>query len=339
MFIDKARIHVQAGSGGRGAVSFRREKFVPRGGPDGGDGGQGGDVYLKATSSKNTFIDFRYLRHFRAGKGQHGQGGNRTGKSGNDLWIPVPIGTVVYDAETGTQIADLDKEGEGVLIARGGRGGKGNAHFVTPTAQAPEFAQDGEEAEEKMLNLELKLIADIGLLGFPNAGKSTLLSKISAAKPKIASYPFTTLQPVLGVVNMPDNTTFVVADIPGLIEGASQGHGLGLQFLRHIERTRVLLHLIDVSSHQESPVKRYQILRKELAEYGRGLSKRPQIVVATKIDQADPKALQELRKYAVRRDLEYMEISALTGHGLPELLQVLQDELAEVLRRRLKPAE
>ncbi len=330
MFIDKARINVQAGNGGRGAVSFRREKFVPRGGPDGGDGGKGGDVYLKATSAKNTFIDFRYLRHFRAAKGHHGQGGNRTGKSGNDLWIPVPVGTVIQDAQTGIVIADLDEDEGTLLIARGGRGGKGNAHFVTPTAQAPEFAQEGEDGEEKMLDLELKLIADVGLLGFPNAGKSTLLSKISAAKPKIASYPFTTLQPALGVVNMPDDTTFVVADIPGLIEGASQGQGLGLQFLRHIERTRIHLHLIDVSSNEETPVKRYQILRKELAEYGRGLSKMPQIVVATKIDEADPKALQELRKFVARRDVEFMEISAVTGEGLPELLEVLQHELAEV---------
>jgi len=331
MFIDKARILVRAGNGGRGAISFRREKFVPRGGPDGGDGGKGGDVYLKATSSKNTFIDFRYLREFQAGKGQHGQGGNRTGKSGNDRSIPVPVGTVVYDAETGSVLADMDQDGENFLIARGGRGGKGNAHFVTPTAQAPEFAQEGENGEEKMLNLELKLIADVGLLGFPNAGKSTLLSKISAARPKIASYPFTTLQPVLGTVKLGDNTTFVVADIPGLIEGASHGHGLGLQFLRHIERTRLLLHLIDVSGELESPVKRYRILCKELAEYGRGLSKRPQIVVATKIDQADPKALQELRKFTARRDLKLMEISAKTGSGLPELLDALKGELAEII--------
>src|SRR5687767_13129448 len=223
MFIDKARLHVQAGDGGRGSVSFRREKFVPRGGPDGGDGGNGGDIYLKATTSKNTLVDFQYLRHFRSGRGQHGQGGKRTGKSGDDLWIPVPVGTVVYDAQTGDVLADLDHEDASVIIAKGGRGGKGNSHFATPTAQAPEFAQEGGEGESRYINLELKLIADVGLLGFPNAGKSTLLSSISAARPKIASYPFTTLQPVLGVVQMPDHTTFVVADIPGLIEGASQG--------------------------------------------------------------------------------------------------------------------
>jgi GTP-binding protein len=330
MFIDKARLHVQAGDGGRGAVSFRREKFVPRGGPDGGDGGKGGDIYLKATSSKNTLIDFQYLRHFRSGRGQHGQGGNRTGKSGNDLWIPVPVGTVVLSA-SGDLIADLDQEDATVLVAKGGRGGKGNSHFATPTAQAPEFSQDGEEGEAMYLNLELKLIADVGLLGFPNAGKSTLLATISAARPKIASYPFTTLQPVLGVVTIDDNTTFVVADIPGLIEGASHGTGLGLQFLRHIERTRMLLHLVDVSPNEESPVRRYQILRKELAEYGRGLSKRPQIVVASKIDQADPKALADFRKYAARRGLRYLEISAKTGEGLEPLLRAVHQELASVL--------
>ena len=332
MFIDKARLHVQAGAGGRGSVSFRREKFVPRGGPDGGDGGKGGDVYLKATSSKNTLVDFQYLRHFRSRRGTHGQGGNRTGKSGNDLWIPVPVGTVIY-GDSGEIIADLNEDGTSVLVARGGRGGKGNSHFATPTAQAPEFAQEGEEGEAKYLNLELKLIADVGLLGFPNAGKSTLLSKISAARPKIASYPFTTLQPVLGVVTMDDHTTFVVADIPGLIEGASHGTGLGLQFLRHIERTRILLHLLDVSPNEESPVRRYQMLRKELAEYGRGLSKMPQIVVATKMDQADPKALSELQKYASRRSLELIEISAVTGKGVQDLLQRVQRELAVVLQK------
>jgi GTPase len=332
MFIDKARLHVQAGDGGRGAVSFRREKFVPRGGPDGGDGGKGGDVYLQATNSKNTLIDFQYLRHFRSGRGTHGQGGNRTGKSGKELWIPVPVGTVIT-SDSGEIIADLNEDGSSILVARGGRGGKGNSHFATPIAQAPEFAQDGEEGESKYLNLELKLIADVGLLGFPNAGKSTLLSKISAARPKIASYPFTTIQPVLGVVTMDDHTTFVVADIPGLIEGASQGTGLGLQFLRHIERTRMLLHLVDVSPNEESPVRRYQMLRKELAEYGRGLSKMPQIVVATKIDRADTGAFAELRKYASRRSLELIEISAVTGEGLQELLRRVHSELAVVLQK------
>jgi GTP-binding protein len=330
-FIDKARIHVQAGDGGRGAVSFRREKFVPRGGPDGGDGGKGGDVHLKATTAKNTLIDFQYLRHFRSGKGQNGQGGKRTGKSGKDLWIPVPVGTVIQDAHSGELIADLDQEDGTALVARGGRGGKGNAHFATPTEQAPGFAQEGEPGEVRMLDLELKLIADVGLLGFPNAGKSTLLSKISAARPKIASYPFTTLQPVLGVVTMDDHTTFVVADIPGLIEGASAGHGLGLQFLRHIERTRILLHLVDVSETVPSPVERYQIIRKELAEYGRGLSRMPQIVVATKIDRSDAKALQELRRFASRRGLSLVEISAVTGEGIPHLLELVRDQLSAFL--------
>jgi GTP-binding protein len=332
MFIDKARLHVQAGDGGRGAVSFRREKFVPRGGPDGGDGGKGGDVYLKATLSKNTLIDFQFLRHFRSGRGTHGMGAKRSGKSGKDLWIPVPVGTVIY-GDSGEIVADLNEDGASVLVAKGGRGGKGNQHFATPTAQAPEFAQEGEEGEARYLNLELKLIADVGLLGFPNAGKSTLLSKISAARPKIASYPFTTLQPVLGVVTIDDHTTFVVADIPGLIEGASQGTGLGLQFLRHIERTRILLHLVDVSPQEESPVKRYQTLRKELAEYGRGLSKMPQIVVATKTDQADAHALSELQKYATRKSLELFEISAVTGAGVPQLLQRVHRELSAMLKK------
>jgi GTP-binding protein len=332
MFIDRARIQVQAGDGGRGSVSFRREKFVPRGGPDGGDGGKGGDVHLTATSSKNTLVDFQYLRHFRSGKGHHGEGGNRTGKSGNDLTIPVPLGTIVTDAQTGEVLADLDQEGATMVVAKGGRGGKGNAHFATPTAQAPEFAQEGEQGESRLLDLELKLIADVGLLGFPNAGKSTLLSKISAAKPKIGSYPFTTLQPVLGTVVMPDHTTFVVADLPGLIEGASHGHGLGLQFLRHIERNRILLHVIDVSGGQEeSPVRRYQILRKELSEYGKGLSRMSQIVVASKIDQADPVALRELRRYASRRGLTFLQISSLSGEGIAELLQTVSEELKKHL--------
>jgi len=333
MFIDKARIEVLAGDGGRGCVSFRREKFVPLGGPDGGDGGIGGDIYVKATTSKNTLLDFQYRRHFRSGKGMHGQGGNRTGKSGKDLIIPVPVGTIVRNAQTADLLADLDREGATVLVARGGRGGKGNSHFATPIAQAPEFAQAGEEGEGCTLDLELKLIADVGLLGFPNAGKSTLLSKISAAKPKIASYPFTTLQPVLGTVAMSDHTTFIVADIPGLIEGASQGHGLGLQFLRHIERNRLLLHLIDVSPNPEAPVQRFQILRKELSEYGKGLAEMPQILVATKMDEADPKSLQELRRYASRRGLPFHEISSLTGQGIPELLIAIQTALAEMQQR------
>ena len=328
MFIDKARISVHAGDGGRGTVSFRREKFVPFGGPDGGDGGKGGNIYLRTTVRKNTLLDFRYKRKFKAERGGHGQGGNRTGKSGVDLWIEVPVGTVVFDADSGTVIADLDRDGTEFLIARGGKGGKGNARFATATSQAPSFAQQGEAGEERDLELELKLIADVGLVGLPNAGKSTLLSAISSAKPKIASYPFTTLEPLLGVVSSGDNTTFVVADIPGLIEGASKGHGLGLQFLRHIERTRVLLHLVDVSEEQElSPVKRFQLIEKELTVYGKGLASKPIIIVATKLDAADDKRLTSLKKFAARKKLPFVAISAITRAGLPDLLRMIQKAL------------
>jgi GTPase len=328
MFIDKARISVHAGDGGRGIVSFRREKFVPFGGPDGGDGGKGGNIYLRTTVRKNTLLDFRYKRKFKAERGGHGQGGNRTGKSGVDLWIEVPVGTVVSDAGSGTVIADLDHDGTDFLIARGGKGGKGNARFATATSQAPSFAQQGEAGEERDLELELKLIADVGLVGLPNAGKSTLLSAISSAKPKIASYPFTTLEPLLGVVSSGDNTTFVVADIPGLIEGASKGHGLGLQFLRHIERTRVLLHLVDVSGEQElSPVKRFQLIEKELTVYGKGLASKPIIIVATKLDAADNKRLTSIKKFAARKKLPFIAISAITRAGLPDLLRMVQKAL------------
>ncbi len=328
MFIDKARIQVQAGSGGRGCVSFRREKFVPFGGPDGGDGGKGGNIYLKASRRKNTLLDFRYRRKFKSERGGHGMGGNCTGKSGDDLWIDVPPGTVVLLAESGVVLVDLDQEGSEFLVARGGRGGKGNARFATAIAQAPQYAQDGEKGEERDLELELKLIADAGLVGLPNAGKSTLLSAISSAKPKIASYPFTTLEPLLGVVKVDDNTTFIVADIPGLIEGASQGHGLGLQFLRHVERTRILLHLVDISGEQEkSPVQRFQLIQIELAEYGKGLASKPVIVVATKLDAVEEKNLASLRVYAGRKKLPFVAISAVTGEGVPELLRVIQQNL------------
>ncbi len=328
MFIDNVTIQVQAGNGGRGCVSFRREKFVPLGGPDGGDGGRGADIYLIATTSRNTLVHFQHRRHFKSEHGGHGGGSNRTGKSGKDLRIPVPVGTIITNAETGDLIADLDVDGAQILVARGGKGGKGNARFATPTEQAPRTAQPGEHGESQTLDLELKLIADVGLLGFPNAGKSTLLSKISAAKPKIASYPFTTLQPVLGVVDPDDNTTFIVADIPGLIEGASHGVGLGLQFLRHIERTRILLHLVDVSLEAGgSAVNRYQIVRKELSEYGKGLSQKPQVLVATKIDQANDAGLEELKALAVKRSIPFAEISAVTGNGISGLVQLARDTL------------
>jgi GTP-binding protein len=328
MFIDEAKIHVQAGRGGRGCVSFRREKFVPRGGPDGGDGGKGGDIFLKASGKLNTLLDFRYRRHFKSERGQHGKGSNQTGRSAEDLWIDVPRGTVVRDAESGEILADLDQKDATVLVARGGRGGRGNAHYVTSSSQAPEYAQEGEEGEERSLELELKLLADAGLVGLPNAGKSTLLARISAAKPKIANYPFTTLAPLLGVVRLDDETSMVVADIPGLIEGASEGHGLGLQFLRHIERTRIVLHLIDVSDEQpEEPTERFKIIRKELAQYGHGINAKPQIIVATKLDVANEKRLKKLQSFAKRKKLPYVAISAVTGDGIDDLLKVMRREL------------
>lgn len=328
MFIDEATIHVSAGAGGRGCVSFRREKFVPRGGPNGGDGGKGGDIYLKATNQKNTLLDFKYRQSFKSERGQHGKGSNQTGRSGQDLWIPVPVGTVVYDKETDTQLADLNQDQASVLIARGGRGGKGNPHFVTATAQAPQFAQEGEAGEERQLRLELKLLADVGLIGAPNAGKSTLLSKISAAKPKIADYPFTTVAPLLGTVQLDEDTTTVVADIPGLIEGASEGHGLGLQFLRHIERTRLLLHLIDVSDLDPvEPEERYEMIQHEMTEHSQDLVAKLQIVVATKKDVANERKLINLEKLARDKDLPFIAVSAATGENLPALLHLIKGEL------------
>jgi GTPase len=328
MFVDEAKIHVQSGRGGRGCVSFRREKFVPRGGPDGGDGGKGGDVYLKATDRLNTLQEFRHRRHFKSGRGQHGKGSNQTGRSAEDLWIEVPIGTVVKDEETGEVIGDLDQHGATILVARGGRGGRGNAHFVTSSSQAPEFAQEGEAGEDRTLELELKLLADAGLIGLPNAGKSTLLSRISAARPKIASYPFTTLTPLLGVVQLDENSSMVVADIPGLIEGASEGHGLGLQFLRHIERTRILLHLVDVSDEQpEDPVKRFRTIQKELSQYSSDLKSKSQIIVATKLDVANEKYLNKLKEFAAKQPTTFAAISAVTGQGIDDLLRLMKREV------------
>ena len=328
MFVDEAKIHVQSGSGGKGCVSFRREKFVPRGGPDGGDGGKGGDVYLKATDRLNTLQEFRHRRHFKSERGQHGKGSNQTGRSAEDLWIEVPLGTVVKDEDTGEVIGDLDQKGATILIARGGRGGRGNAHFVTSSSQAPEFAQEGEPGEERRLDLELKLLADAGLIGLPNAGKSTLLSRISAARPKIASYPFTTLNPLLGVVQLDENSSMVVADIPGLIEGASEGHGLGLQFLRHIERTRILLHLVDVSGEQsEDPVKRFRTIQKELAQHSSDLKSKRQIIVATKLDAVNEKYLEKLKEFAAKQHITFAAISAVTGEGIDDLLRIMKREV------------
>jgi GTPase len=320
MFIDEAKITVRAGDGGHGCIAFRREKFVPRGGPSGGDGGNGGSIYLIADQQENTLLKFRYNHTFRANRGQHGQGSNRHGKNGGDLEITVPMGTVVHDAETDEVLHDFTTAGERVLIAAGGHGGHGNAHFASSVNRAPSRAQDGLPGEQKALRLELKLLADVGLVGFPNAGKSTLISSISAARPKIADYPFTTLEPHLGVVSYDHDKSFVVADIPGLIEGAHLGHGLGIQFLRHIERTRLLLHLVDVSpAEEQDPVAAFKTIEKELAEHNADLPLKPRIVVATKMDAADPKRLRKLQQWCRQRQMDLIRISSVTGEGLEEL--------------------
>jgi GTPase len=324
-FVDYAEIFVQAGRGGRGCVSFRREKYVPRGGPDGGDGGRGGHIIFRAAKDLNTLLDFRYRREYRAIKGQHGMGQKMHGRDGDDLVIPVPLGTVIKDKETGGVVADLVEDAQEFVSARGGRGGQGNQHFATATRQVPRFAQPGEEGEERHLILELKLLADVGLVGLPNAGKSTLISVISAARPKIADYPFTTLVPHLGVVKFEDYTSFVVADIPGLIEGAHQGAGLGFQFLRHLERTRIFLHLVDVSDVSEAdPVEQYQKIRQELTLYSDGLALKRHAVVASKLDAApDSMGLDKLREYCKTKDIDFFAVSSVTRKGIRELLRYL----------------
>ncbi len=324
-FVDYTKIHVKAGNGGRGCVAFRREKYVPRGGPSGGDGGRGGHIIFRASRELNTLLDLRYQREYRAKRGQHGMGKKMHGKNGEDRIIPVPVGTVIKDADTEEVLADLDSEGVETIIAKGGRGGQGNAHFATPTRQVPKFAQPGEEGEEKNLVIELKLLADIGLIGLPNAGKSTLISVISSARPKIADYPFTTLTPNLGVVKLKDFRSFVVADIPGLIEGAHKGAGLGFQFLRHVERTSLLLHLVDASDMPESnPVDDLKKINKELELYSSKLLKKPQAVVGTKTDIAiEKKRLRKLAKYCKSKNIEFFPVSAVTGKGIKELLLYL----------------
>ena len=320
MFIDEAKITVRAGDGGHGCIAFRREKFVPRGGPSGGDGGKGGSIYFVASDQDNTLLKFRYNHTFRANRGKHGEGSNRHGKNGEDLEITVPLGTVVYDLETDELLHDFTDRGERVLIAAGGKGGHGNAHFASSVNRTPSRAQDGKPGEHKELRLELKLLADVGLVGFPNAGKSTLISSISAARPKIADYPFTTLEPNLGVVAYDYEKSFVVADIPGLIEGAHLGHGLGIQFLRHIERTRLLLHLVDVSPAEDrDPVADFKTIEKELAQHNPDLPKKPRIVVATKLDAADSAKLRRLQQWCRQRQIELIKISSVTGEGLEEL--------------------
>ncbi len=332
MFIDHAEIYVRGGRGGHGCVSFRREKFLPKGGPDGGDGGRGGDVYLVAEPSLTTLLDLTGRHHWIAGNGQPGSGQNRTGRGGRDVYVPVAPGTLVYDRDTGLLIKDLDTPGERVLIARGGRGGKGNAHFVNSRRQAPRFSQPGEPPEERWLRLELKLIADVGLVGLPNAGKSTLLSRLSRAQPKIADYPFTTTEPQLGIVELSGYRRFVMADIPGLIEGAHQGVGLGDAFLRHIERTRVIVHLIDVHPlpGQPAPAEAYRIIRGELRQYSAMLAEKPEIVVANKIDLADN--LQAVDDLRVDLDREVFAVSGVTGSGLGELAERLWDMIARARR-------
>lgn len=329
MFVDEVTIRIKAGDGGNGCLAFRREKFVPRGGPSGGDGGRGGDIYMVGSIHHNTLLHFRYNPEHTAGRGRHGEGSNRTGRSGESIELPVPVGTVVYDADSGDLLHDFTHPDERFLVARGGRGGRGNQHFASSTNQAPTHHEPGHAGEEKRLRLELKLLADVGLVGFPNAGKSTLISRISAAKPKIADYPFTTLEPNLGVVPMPDQRTFVVADIPGLIEGAHEGHGLGIQFLRHVERTRLLLHLVDVSEMSgREPLSDFKIILKELESFSPQLAAKKMFVVATKMDVAqDPKRAQSLQRAARRRGLPFFKISAVTGKGVSELVQAVAGEV------------
>jgi GTPase len=332
MFIDRAKIRVQGGHGGNGVTAFRREKFVPRGGPSGGDGGRGGDVWLIADSSLNTLLHLRYNPLHVAGRGLHGEGSNRSGHDGEDITVRVPVGTQVFDATSGELIKDLAVEGARWQAASGGRGGFGNAHFATSTNRAPRYHQDGSEGEERELQLELKLLADVGLVGFPNAGKSTFISTVSAAKPKIADYPFTTLEPHLGVVDMGDFRTFVVADIPGLIEGAHKGAGLGDRFLRHIERTKLLLHLVDVSSFSgRNTVEDYQTVNRELGAYNPALAARPQFVVATKLDALDdPERLRLLEQQAHLDGKEFFAISSASGKGVRPLIDAVATKLREL---------
>ncbi|HYM91113.1 MAG TPA: GTPase ObgE [bacterium] len=326
MFIDLAHIQVKAGNGGNGCVAFRREKFVPKGGPSGGDGGRGGDVILVADPGLNTLLPFRYRRRFAAGRGAHGEGSGRAGRAGKDLMIPVPVGTTVHDEATGRQLADLVSPGHRVTVAEGGRGGRGNAHFATPTRQAPRNAEPGGEGEERRVRLELRLLADVGLVGLPNAGKSLLLSRISAARPKVADYPFTTTEPVLGVVPLPNAPGIVVADIPGLIEGAHRGAGLGHEFLRHIERTRVLVHVVDLAG--DDPERQLATVERELALYAPPLDDRPTIVAANKMDLPLARARWDaFAAYLASRGRTVLPISAATGEGVAALLRTVVDFL------------
>jgi len=350
MFVDEAKILVKAGDGGNGCVAFRREKYVPRGGPSGGDGGHGGSVYVEANPNDNTLLRYRYNREFKADRGRHGEGSNCTGVSGADMILKVPVGTMVFDEESEELLADLKKAGQKLLVAQGGRGGRGNQHFAKPWHQAPREKEEGTPGQERHLRLELKLLADVGLVGFPNAGKSTLISVISAARPKIANYPFTTLEPNLGVVNADGGTggqgaelgrTFVVADLPGLIEGASQGAGLGTRFLRHVERTRLLVQLIDTSDMAEmDPVKAYDIITGELAAFSETLMEKPMIVVATKVDATtDRTKLGELQDFCLDNALEFYAISAASGEGVKELLRGMANALDRIPKEAMEDDE
>ena len=345
MFVDEARIYVKGGDGGNGCVAFRREKYVPRGGPSGGDGGSGGSVILEATQHDNTLLRYRFNREFRADRGRHGEGSNRTGHSGADMVLAVPAGTVVIDEDSGERLADLTRPGQRVTVAHGGRGGRGNQHFAKPWHQAPRESEEGQPGEERHLRLELRLLADVGLVGFPNAGKSTLISRISAARPKIADYPFTTLEPHLGVVSaeLPGGDdggvghrdlgrTFVVADLPGLIEGANQGVGLGTRFLRHIERTRLVAHLVDTSDASDrDPVRDFEIICGELAAFSESLAAKPMIVVATKLDATtDRSRLERLSEHCKERKLGFYAISSATGEGVPELVRGMANALERI---------
>jgi GTP-binding protein len=343
LFADEAKIFVKGGHGGNGCVAFRREKYVPRGGPSGGDGGNGGSIFMEANINDNTLLRYRYNREFKADRGRHGEGSNCSGITGDDMVLQVPVGTVVFDAQTGETIADLAEPGQRILVAHGGHGGRGNQHFAKPWHQAPREHEEGRSGEERHLRLELKLLADVGLVGFPNAGKSTLISVISAARPKIANYPFTTLEPNLGVVNADGGTgahgtelgrTFVVADLPGLIEGAHEGAGLGMRFLRHVERTRLLAHLIDTSdANVDDPIRSYEIISGELSAFSESLTRKPFMVVATKVDATtDHTRLDALRAFCREKNFEFHAISAATGEGVKELVRSMADALDNIPR-------
>ena len=341
MFVDYVKIFIKSGDGGNGAATFRREKYVAAGGPDGGDGGKGGDIIFVVDKDSNTLIDFRYNKKYKAENGENGSGSHCYGKGGKDLYIKVPKGTIVKDFETGKVIVDLSEDGQEAVILKGGKGGKGNSHFATSTRQAPNFAIDGEKGKEKEVILELKLLADVGLLGFPNVGKSTILSRVTSATPKIANYHFTTINPNLGVVKTEYGDSFVLADIPGIIEGASQGVGLGIQFLRHIERTRLLLHVIDVSGLEgRNPIEDFEKVNEELKNYSEKLAKRKQIIVANKADVAqDEELFNELKKRAKKENIEIFKISAVTGEGVNELFNYVSKVIKDLPKEELFDVE